>query len=1023
MSGLPTGTVTFLFTDIEGSTRLLEASPEAYRAALARHDDTIRRAVAAHCGVVFQTRGDGFCAAFASPAAAIRAACEAQRSLADEPSRDGVRLSARMGLHTGEVECHDGEYFGTPLHRCARIMDSAHGGQVVLSGATVALVAGGLPDDLWLHDLGEYRLRDLDRPERIHQLCAPGLPASFPALRTQTAAPNTLPPQSTAFVGREAQMQAVRALLLRPDTRLVTLTGPGGTGKTRLAIQVARTLLDTLGTGSERAFPDGVVFVPLAPIADPDLVPLTIAQALDIREVPGRTVVAALRDALQSKHVLLVLDNFEQVIDAASHVAALLAAAPRLKILVTSRAVLRLYGEREYPVPPLALPDRRANPSASHLAQFEAVHLFVERAQAARPEFALTDGNAADVAEVCHRLDGLPLALELAAARTRALPPGQLLQRMERRLPLLTGGARDLPARQRTLRDAIGWSYDLLDPDEQTLFRRLAVFRGCSLEAVEAVCPGEPVRLGTASVALPLLHIDVLDGLQSLVEKSLIRQETGVDGAARYRMLETVREYALEQLAASGESDTVHRRHALSAVQFAEEAESKLHGTEQGHWFAQVSQEHDNLRAALRWCEERGYAEPSYRLCDALWWFWSVRGHTGEGRERLANVLARFPVAASSRRVGLRARALLGASLLASFQGDYASARTLGEEGLALRRAAGDAEGIFHAIEGLTTATWLQGDYVAARRYAEEGLALATTIGDRRGYLMLLNTLGNISHDAGDLDVARNYFDRCHPELSDEFGIHGPLISMSQVALEQGDLNEAEHLADGLLAKARRDGLRHLEPLALATLGGIALERGDRPAALGHLTACITISHELGDTATVSQVLERFVELAVPQGDFVRALTLAGASEALRERAGAQRSRNGQSRLERFLEPARQSLGVERAREAWLAGRALHLDDAVATALRAAEPPAILREQHGSADAGARPATGATADLTRREREVALLIARGLSNRQIAETLVITEGTAANHVNHILGKLGVGTRAQVAVWVAQRSLV
>ena len=1009
MTNLPTGTVTFLFTDIEGSTRLLEARPEAYRAALAWHDAIIRGAVAAHGGIIFQTRGDGLCAAFASPVEAARAALDAQCALRDEAWVDAGPLKSRMSLHTGEVECQDGEYFGQPLHRCARLMDSAHGGQVVLSAAAATLAGESLPPGAGLKDLGEHRLRDIARPERIYQLTLDGLPSDFPPLRTLTLIPNNLPTQVTAFIGREQQIQSVRDMLLRPDTRLVTLTGPGGTGKTRLALQVAADLAGT--------FADGIYFVPLASVTDPDLVPFSIAQALGVREAAGRSIVALLTDTLRQKQLLLMLDNFEQVVDAAPIVAELLLAAPQLRLLVTSRAALRLYGEREYPVPPLDLPDRRSETSATHVAQFEAVRLFVDRASAARPDFALDDGNAADVAEICQRLDGLPLAIELAAARIRALTPGAMLQRMERRRPLLTGGARDLPARQRTLRDTIAWSYDLLEPDEMTLFRRLAVFRGCTLESAETVCAGEPTRPGATTIALPPLGLDVLDGIESLAEKSLLRREEAPDGQPWYRMLETVREYALERLEECGEADVVHRRHALAAVRFAESAEDDIYGPEQALWFARVDQEHDNLRAALDWCEERGYAEPALRICVALWWFWSRHGHVQEGRERLASVLARFPLGPSSQRVELRAKALYGLGLLASSQGDFRAARAALEEGLSLRRAVGNAIGVLNSLEGLGTILCFGGAYDAARQYLEEALDLARRLGQDLHYASALNTLGNVYYELGEFEIARRYFAESHLFLKDDPEHSGSIFSLAAVALAQGNLDEAEALMAEALDRYRQIGNPRVEALGLATLGGVAIARGEYVRAYVYLRDSVAIQRQLGDAVTVAQVLDRFVELAVAQGRAEGALRVAGASTALRERAGTPRQQGGRDRLERLLAPARQAQDSQVAEAAWQAGRALDLDDAIAAALAITEPG-----QPSDTPASATPAGAGASPLSRREQEVATLIARGLTNRQIANELVITEGTAANHVKHILNKLEFSSRAQVAVWAAERGL-
>jgi predicted ATPase/class 3 adenylate cyclase len=479
---LPGGTVTFLFTDVEGSTALWEQHPAPMAAALARHDALVREAIHAHGGVVVKGTGDGAHAAFATAADGLAAALAAQQALQAAPWGATGPVRVRMALHTGEAELRDGDYFGPPINRAARLLAAGHGGQTLLSLAAAELVRDALPAGVRLRDLGEHRLRDLQRPERVFQLVAPGLPTDFPALRSLDSRPHNLPVQPTPFIDREREVPAVRGLLARQEVRLLTLTGPAGTGKTRLALQVAAEALDE--------FADGVYFVPLAPISDPGLVVPAVAQALGVREVAGHALVEGLHEALRARpRLLLVLDNFEQVLGAAPRVAALLAACPRLNVLVTSRAVLHLAGEHDFPVPPLTLPERRTLPPLERLAQYEAVRLLLERARAALPDFAITDANAPAVAEICHRLDGLPLALELAAARVRHLSPQALLARLERRLPLLTGGPRDLPARHRTLRGAIAWSYDLLGPEEQALFRRLAVFAGgCTLEAAEAVC-------------------------------------------------------------------------------------------------------------------------------------------------------------------------------------------------------------------------------------------------------------------------------------------------------------------------------------------------------------------------------------------------------------------------------------------------------------------------------------------------------------------------------------------------------
>jgi predicted ATPase/class 3 adenylate cyclase len=542
MAEAPSGTVTFLFTDIEGSTRLWERSQERMQSVLAQHDVLLREGIERQGGYVFKTVGDAFCAAFPAAPEALAAALSAQRALAREEALAALRV--RMALHTGAAEERGGDFFGPPLNRVARLLAAGHGGQVLLSRATQELVRDSLPAGAFLRDLGEHRLRDLTRPEHIFQLTAPELPSEFPPLRTLELRLHNLPLQPTPLIGREKEVHEVTERLRRSEVRLLTLTGPGGTGKTRLALQAAAELVEE--------FEDGVFFVNLAPLTDPELVPSSIAQVLGVRETGGRSLPERLHEHLRERRMLLVLDNFEQVVEAAPVVTALLAAAPRLKVLVTSRTALHLRGEKGYVVPPLSLPDPKQLPPLERLGQYEAVRLFIERALDVRGDFAVTDENAPAVAEICHRLDGLPLAIELAAARIRILSPEALLRRLENRLKLLTGGARDLPERQRTLQATIGWSHDLLSEAEKVLFRRLPVFTGGrTLEAIETVCDAEGE-----------LGLDVLEGVTSLVDKSLLRQEEGIGGEPRLVMLETIHEYAREKLEESGEGQEIRRRHA-----------------------------------------------------------------------------------------------------------------------------------------------------------------------------------------------------------------------------------------------------------------------------------------------------------------------------------------------------------------------------------------------------------------------------------------------------------------------------
>ncbi len=606
---LPSGTVTFLFTDIEGSTKLWEQHPQAMPAALARHEALLHQAIGARSGVVVKSTGDGMHAVFARATDAVHAALAAQRSLAAEAWGPIGLLRVRMALHTGVTEERDGDYFGPPLNRVARLLAAGHGSQILLSLAAAELVREQLPPDADLRDLGAHRLRDLTYPEQIFQLVAANLPTTFPPLNALDPRRTNLPAQPTLLIGRDQEVAAVCALLRGPEVRLLTLTGPGGTGKTRLGLQVAAELLD--------AFADGIYFVDLAPIRDANLVVSAIAQTLGLTGRGDQPLRDRVRAHLRDKRLLLLLDNFEQVLDAAPVVAELLAACPQLKVLVTSRMPLQLRGEQEIPVPPLALPDLHRLPELAALSQYAAVALFIQRARAVQLDFAVTNATAPAVAEICHRLDGLPLAIELVATRVKLLPIPALLARLDNRLKLLIGGARDLPARQQTIRTTIAWSYDLLTAAEQRLFRSLAVFvGGCTLDAATTVC--------NANSDLPM---DVVDGIAGLLNQSLLRQKEGTDGEPRFWMLETIREYTVERLEGSGEAEAVRRRHAAYYLAFAEAAQPQLLGAERAGWLDRLEAEHDNLRGALGWALDGGDAELGGRLAVAL-----AGGGEGAGR-------------------------------------------------------------------------------------------------------------------------------------------------------------------------------------------------------------------------------------------------------------------------------------------------------------------------------------------------------------------------------------------------------
>src|SRR5579884_1029708 len=910
---LPTGTVTFLFTDIEGSTKLWEQYPEAMRQALARHDALLRETIEQQNGHVFKTIGDAFCAAFATAPEALAAALAAQRALLAGSWPGDLCLRVRIALHTGAVEHRDGDYFGPPLNRVARLLAIGHGGQVLLSQATRDL----LPPDAPLTDKGSHRLKDLQQPEHVFQLVAPDLPSEFPPLRSLR---NTnLPVQTTSFIGREQEIAQLKTLF--PSTRLLTLTGAGGCGKTRLALQVAADVLEE--------YPDGVWLVELAALSEGSLVPQSVASALGLREEPGRSLTETITEFARSKTLLLLLDNCEHLVADCAHLAdTLLRACPNLRIVATSRQPLNIPGEMVWRVPSLGQPDPHTLPLAEKdlaavLLDYDAVRLFVERARAHRSDFALTRQNGPAVAAVCHRLDGIPLALELAAARVRALSVEQMEARLSDRFRLLTGGSRTALPRQQTLRALIDWSYDLLTQQERTLLHRLSVFAGgATLEACEQVCSGGEVE-----------EWEVLDLLTSLVDKSLVVYEER-EGTARYRLLETIREYARQKLAEAEEAKGVQAKHRDYFLSVAEEAKQKLRGPEQAEWLERLENEHDNLRAALDYCQQQAEGtEAGLRLAGALQEFWWTHGHLSEGRERLAQVLERTTGSEPSK---AWACALYAAGVLARMQGDYTTARLFLEQSLALQRELDNKLDIACSLSELGTVAKVQGDYAAARALQEESLALRRELGDKVGIAVSLGNLGNVKKGHVNSTAVRSFQEQSlalRRELGDKVGMAMSLNNLGNVARDQGDSAMARLLYEESLAIARELGDKRSIAISLINLGPLLCDQGDYLAARKSLAECLILCRELGERYVTPYALEAFAALAHAQQQPERAIRLSGAAQALRDAIGAPLPPNEHAEYDRIQADLRATLGEDGYQAGLNVGRALSLEQAIAYAL------------------------------------------------------------------------------------------
>ena len=916
---LPTGTLTFLFSDVEGSTELWEQEPDAMRLALARHDALLRAQVEAYGGKIVKTTGDGLHAVFQRATQAVAMALACQQALqAEDWAGLSHPLRVRMGLHTGEAELRDGDYYSSAVNRSARLMAIASGGQTLLSMVTAELVQADLPAGVTLQDLGEQRLRDLSRPERVFQLAGPGLPDEFPALRSLNRLPNNLPIQLTSFIGREREIAETIRLLA--TTRLLTLIGPGGTGKTRLALQASAEVLEN--------YPAGVWWVELAPLADPSLIVPRVAAALGVREQQGRPLFDSLIDYLRAKILLLILDNCEHLVEASARlVTDLLSSCARLTILASSREALGVAGETIYRVPSLSLPDPESL-TPEGLLQSEATRLFLARARAALPGFELTDHNLPAVAQICRRLDGIPLALELAAGRVRLFSAEQIAARLDDRFRLLTGGSRTAVPRQQTLEALIDWSYDLLDEPERAALQRVSVFAGgWSFDAAEA-----------------LLGDEALDLLAHLVDKSLVvAAESSRVGELRYHLLETIRQYGRDKLLESGEAPAVRDLHLKTFLQLAIEAEPQLEGPQILSWLDRLTPELDNFSAALEWGLVRSPGA-ALQLAACLRFFWEIRAGLLEGRSWLEQGLDRFgsscpeDEAARLEWQAQRAHGLAASGLLAFAIGELNTAREQLTESAELARQSDSPKTLASALGLLgLIATW-QGDAATAEAVVLEGLKLNQVKINSSDWIVFKTVQSNLAaliyHDN---DQAAEFLKEIvrlqQQELANPWQITMSLLGLGNLAVSQGNdpdalayFQESEKLFDQLCARAMVCAMQSEQAHIMRRAGKYA-----QAAALYAIS--IPRWQELGGLAPLAHELECLAFIAIVQKYSERAACLLGAAEGLREKANAPMRTTERLEYDSFTAALHRQLDAAAFATAWVAGQAMNLEQAVALAL------------------------------------------------------------------------------------------
>jgi predicted ATPase/class 3 adenylate cyclase/Tfp pilus assembly protein PilF len=858
----PTGTVTFLFTDIEGSTKLFQEFPEKLPSALRRHNEILRDAIESNRGHVFKIVGDAYCCAFENAADAVKAAVDVQRNLSEE-KWDEAEIKIRIGIHSGNAEWNGHDYMGyMTLARTARVMSAAYGEQIIVSNDAYEIYKENLvkEKDFSFRDLGERRLKDVIEPIRLYQVISKDLREEFPPLKTLDARPNNLPIQLTSFIGREKEMKDVKDKLRQ--NRLLTLNGTGGSGKSRLSLQAGADLIDD--------FANGVWFVELAAVSDPEFLTSEIINALGIREEPKKTPEETLVDYLKDKEILIILDNCEHLINACAELTErLLSSCPKLKIIATSREALNCEGEQTFKIPALTHPDPNSKDTPEQLTQYESVRLFIERALSVNPKFRVNNENAPALAEVCSRLDGIPLAIELAAARTKVLSIEKIFERLDDRFSLLTGGKRTALPRQQTLRALIDWSYNLLTEEEKILWGRLSVFSGgWTLEAAEEVCEDEVTGKN-----------EIVEMLSQLTEKSIVIYD---ESKERYRMLESMKQYGIEKLS---DKNGMFLRHLNYYLELSEKAEPELNGNDPKLWLDILEADHSNFISAIDWSTNNENTEKGALVAAALGGFWSTKGHYSTGIRLNENIIQSPGEIDKS----VKGKLLSSIGVFKFSQGDYEQAKKYSKESLAIRREIGDNSGIAVSIENLGKATALLGDIEQAKEYYEESLVIRKEIGDKSGIADSMHSLGTLSANQGDYEQAKEYYEESliiRREIGSKNGIAATIHNLGSLSSYQGDYAQAVKYFEESLIVRKEIGDKNGIAATIHNLGTISIHQGNYEKARRYLDESLAVRKEIGDKYGIAATMNHLGVSFLHQGNYEQTKKYYERSLAVRKEIG-----------------------------------------------------------------------------------------------------------------------------------------